>query len=149
MANLPVPHSARDIAARILAALRAARLSPEQRLASEGLAALDHFDAGGLRGSRRLLALTRAERVSRTNGTYLTAGLHFLPFLRGAFRQPKRWSSRNPATAAITGRQRCWILAFARMTSLGKSRSWQGHFFEPEGHGVLFKQDVNQKVCND
>jgi SAM-dependent methyltransferase len=63
MAGLEAHYSARDIEARILAALRAAGLNPEQRLAPEDLGALDHFHTGGVRASRELLELAgiRAE----------------------------------------------------------------------------------------
>ena len=59
MAGLETHYSARDIEARILAALRAAGLNPDQRLSSEELAALDHFHTGGLRASRELLELAQ------------------------------------------------------------------------------------------
>lgn len=59
MANLETHYSARDIEARIPAALRAAGLSPEERVAPEQLGALDHFHTGGLRASRELLELAQ------------------------------------------------------------------------------------------
>src|SRR5437773_336530 len=55
MAGLEAHYSARDIEARILAALRAAGLNPEQRLSPEELGALDHFHTGGLRASSRVV----------------------------------------------------------------------------------------------
>ena len=63
MAGLEAHYSARDIEARILAALRTAGLDPERRLSAEELGALDHFHTGGLRASRELreLAQIRAE----------------------------------------------------------------------------------------
>lgn len=63
MASLEVHYSARDIEARLLAAIRAAGLNPDQRLSPKDLAALDHFHTGGLRASRELLerAQIRAE----------------------------------------------------------------------------------------
>jgi SAM-dependent methyltransferase len=63
MASLKAHYSARDIEARILAALRAAGLDPEQRLSPEALGALDHFHTGGFRASLVLqeLAQIRAE----------------------------------------------------------------------------------------
>ncbi len=63
MAGLEAHYSARDLEARILAAIRAAGLDPEQRLSPEALGALDHFHTGGLRASRELreLAHIRAE----------------------------------------------------------------------------------------
>ena len=63
MAGLEAHYSARDIEARILAALRAAGLNPEQRLTPEELGALDHFHTGGFRASLVLqeLAQIRAE----------------------------------------------------------------------------------------
>jgi endonuclease/exonuclease/phosphatase (EEP) superfamily protein YafD len=57
MPRLDAHYSARDIEARILAALRAAGLDPERRLRPEELAALDHVHTGGLRASRELLDL--------------------------------------------------------------------------------------------
>jgi len=59
MAGPETHYSARDIEARILAALRAAGLNPEQRLSPETLGALDHFHTGGLHASRELLELAR------------------------------------------------------------------------------------------
>jgi SAM-dependent methyltransferase len=63
MASLEAHYSARDIEARILAALRAAGLNPEQRLTPEELGALDHFHTGGFRASLVLqeLAQIRAD----------------------------------------------------------------------------------------
>ncbi len=65
MPGLETHYSARDIEARILAALRAAGLNPEQRLAPEQLGALDHFHTGGLRASRELLDLARIRGEDR------------------------------------------------------------------------------------
>jgi sarcosine/dimethylglycine N-methyltransferase len=59
MAGLKTHYSARDIEARILAAIRAAGLNPEQPLSPEDLAALDHFHTGGLRASRELQELAQ------------------------------------------------------------------------------------------
>lgn len=59
MASLEAHYSARDIEARILEAIRAAGLNPEQRLSPEELGALDHFHTGGLRASRELLELAQ------------------------------------------------------------------------------------------
>ena len=53
MASLDAHYSARDIETRVLAAIRAAGLNPEQRLAPEELGALDHFhtlETGGSYG---------------------------------------------------------------------------------------------------
>jgi len=65
MAGLEAHYSARDIEARILAAIRAAGLDPEQRLSPEALAALDHFHTGGLRASRELLELAQIRAEDR------------------------------------------------------------------------------------
>jgi sarcosine/dimethylglycine N-methyltransferase len=65
MAGLEAHYSARDIEARILAALRAAGLDPEQRLAPDELAALDHFHTGGLRASRELMELAQIRAEDR------------------------------------------------------------------------------------
>ncbi len=65
MASLEAHYSARDIEARILAALRAAGLNPEQRLSPEELGALDQFHTGGLRASRELLELAQIRAEDR------------------------------------------------------------------------------------
>jgi SAM-dependent methyltransferase len=65
MASLEAHYSARDIEARILAAVRAAGLNPEQRLSPEELGALDHFHTGGLRASRELLELAKIRAEDR------------------------------------------------------------------------------------
>ncbi len=65
MAGLEAHYSVRDIEARILAAVRAAGLNPEQGLSPEELAALDHFHTGGLRASRELLELVRIRAEDR------------------------------------------------------------------------------------
>jgi len=59
MSSLQTHYSASDIEARILAAIRASGLNPEQRLLPEELGALDHFHTGGLRASRELLEVTQ------------------------------------------------------------------------------------------
>jgi sarcosine/dimethylglycine N-methyltransferase len=63
MASLDAHYSARDIEARILTALRAVGLDPEQRLTPEQLGPLDHFHTGGFKASLELkeLAQIRAE----------------------------------------------------------------------------------------
>jgi len=63
MAGLKAHYSVNDIEARILAALRAAGLDPEQSLSPVELGALDHFHTGGFRASLVLkdLAQIRAE----------------------------------------------------------------------------------------
>jgi SAM-dependent methyltransferase len=65
MASLDAHYAARDIEARILAAVRAAGLNPEQRLSPEDLGALDHFHTGGLRASRELLELAQIRADDR------------------------------------------------------------------------------------
>jgi len=65
MASLEAHYSVLDIEARILAAIRAAGLNPEQRLKPEDLAALDHFHTGGLRASRELLELAQIRTEDR------------------------------------------------------------------------------------
>ena len=57
MAGLEVHYSARDIETRILAAIRAAGLNPDQRLSPRELGALDHFHTGGLSASLDLMGL--------------------------------------------------------------------------------------------
>ena len=65
MSSLQTHYSARDIEARILAAIRAAGLNPEQRLTPEELGALDHFHTGGLRASRELLEAAQIQPQDR------------------------------------------------------------------------------------
>jgi len=65
MAGLEAHYSARDIEARILAAIRTAGLNPETRLSPEDLGALDHFHTGGVRASRELLELARIRAEDR------------------------------------------------------------------------------------
>jgi SAM-dependent methyltransferase len=65
MAGLETHYSARDIETRILAAIRAAGLNPEQRLSPEALGALDHFHTGGLRASRELLEVVQFRAEDR------------------------------------------------------------------------------------
>jgi SAM-dependent methyltransferase len=65
VATLEEHYSARDIEARILAALRAAGLNPDLRLSPEALGALDHFHTGGLRASRELMELARIRAEDR------------------------------------------------------------------------------------
>lgn len=65
MAGLEVHYSARDIEERILAAIRASGLDPEQRLAPEDLGALDHFHTGGRRATLDLLELAQIRAEDR------------------------------------------------------------------------------------
>lgn len=65
MTGLKTHYSVRDIEPRILAALRAAGLDPEQRLSPAELGALDHFHTGGLRASRELLELAQIQARDR------------------------------------------------------------------------------------
>jgi len=58
-------YSARDIESRILAALRAAGLNPDQRLTPEQLAGLDHFHTGGYQASLALLKYSRIQPTDR------------------------------------------------------------------------------------
>jgi sarcosine/dimethylglycine N-methyltransferase len=85
MASLETHYSARDIEARILAALRAAGLNPEQRLSPEALGALDHFHTGGLRASLELLELAqiRAEDRVLDIGAGLAGSARLLTAERG------------------------------------------------------------------
>jgi SAM-dependent methyltransferase len=85
VASLEAHYSARDIEARILAALRAAGLNPEQRLSAEELGALDHFHTGGLRASRELLELAqiRAEDRVLDIGAGLAGSARLLASARG------------------------------------------------------------------
>jgi sarcosine/dimethylglycine N-methyltransferase len=65
MADLEAHDSARDIEARILAAIRAAGLNPAQRLSPGELGALDQFHTGGLNASLELLGLARIRAEHR------------------------------------------------------------------------------------
>lgn len=65
MASLTAHYSAPDIEKRILAAIRAAGLNPEQRLSPDELAALDHFHTGGVTASRELLELAQIRAEHR------------------------------------------------------------------------------------
>ena len=65
MAGPAAHYSALDIEARILAAIRAAGLDPDRRLAPEALGALDHFHTGGLRASQELMELARIRAEDR------------------------------------------------------------------------------------
>jgi SAM-dependent methyltransferase len=85
MASLEAHYSARDIEARILAAIRAAGLNPEQRLSPEELGTLDHFHTGGLRASLELLELAqlRAEDRVLDIGAGLAGSARLLAFTIG------------------------------------------------------------------
>jgi SAM-dependent methyltransferase len=65
MSGLETHYSARDIEQRILDALRAAGLNPDQRLTPEELAALDHFHTGGYPASLKLLELSQIQADDR------------------------------------------------------------------------------------
>lgn len=65
MTGLQAHYSARDIEARILAAIRAAGLDPEQGLSAADLGALDHFHTGGFGASRELLNLAQIRAKDR------------------------------------------------------------------------------------
>jgi sarcosine/dimethylglycine N-methyltransferase len=65
MSRLEAHYSARDIEARILAAIRAAGLNPDQRLSPGELGALDHFHTGGLGASLELLELAQVRAEDR------------------------------------------------------------------------------------
>jgi len=65
MGSLEEHYSARDIESRIVAALRAAGLNPEQRVSPKALSALDHFHTGGLRASNELMELARIRGEDR------------------------------------------------------------------------------------
>ena len=59
MAGLEAHYSARDIEAKILAALRTVGLDPGQGITPEQLGALDHFHTGGFKASRELQELAQ------------------------------------------------------------------------------------------
>jgi SAM-dependent methyltransferase len=58
-------YAAHDIEARILAALRAAEMDPDEPLSPEDLGALDQFHTGGLDASRELMLRARIAREHR------------------------------------------------------------------------------------
>lgn len=65
MAGLTTHYSAHDIGARILTAIRAAGLNPDQQLSPDDLAPLDHFHTGGLRASLELLEVSQIKAGDR------------------------------------------------------------------------------------
>jgi ubiquinone/menaquinone biosynthesis C-methylase UbiE len=65
MASLEAHYSVSEIQARLLAAIRAAGLNPEQRLKAEDLGSMDHFHTGGLPASRELLKLAQIQTNDR------------------------------------------------------------------------------------
>jgi sarcosine/dimethylglycine N-methyltransferase len=65
MTGLDAHYAARDIEQRILAAIRAAGLNPDQRLSPVELGALDHFHTGGFRASLVLRDLARIRAEDR------------------------------------------------------------------------------------
>ena len=65
MSTLQAHYSAPEIEARILAAIRAAGLNPEQPISPDELGALDHFHTGGRRASRELLELAKIGAADR------------------------------------------------------------------------------------
>ena len=85
LAGLEAHYSARDIEGRILTAIRAAGLEPEQRLSPEELGALDHFHTGGLRASRELLELAQIRAQDRVLdiGAGLAGSARLLAFVLG------------------------------------------------------------------
>ena len=85
MTSLEAHYSARDLEGRILAALRAAGLNPEQRLSPEQLGALDHFHTGGLRASLELMELAQLRADDRVLdlGAGLAGAARLLASARG------------------------------------------------------------------
>ena len=65
MPSLEAHYAARDIEARILRAIRAAGLNPDEHLSPEALGALDHFHTGGYRASLELLELAKIRAGDR------------------------------------------------------------------------------------
>jgi sarcosine/dimethylglycine N-methyltransferase len=85
MSGVKEHYSARDIEARILAAIRAAGLNPERRLSPEALAALDQFHTGGLRASLELMELAQIRAADRVLdiGAGLAGAARILASARG------------------------------------------------------------------
>ncbi len=65
MAGLDGHYSAHNIEERILAAIRASGVNPEQRLTPEALGALDHFHTGGRRATIELLEMAKIRKRDR------------------------------------------------------------------------------------
>jgi SAM-dependent methyltransferase len=106
MASLEAHYSASGIEARILAAIRAAGLNPEQRLSPEELGALDHFHTGGLNASRELLELAqiRAEDCVLDIGAGLAGPARMLASALGCRVACLEMSSDFCAAAALLNR---------------------------------------------
>lgn len=106
MANLEAHYSARDIEARILAAVKAAGLNPEERLSPDELGALDHFHTGGLGASRELQALAqiRAEDRVLDIGAGLAGPARLLASTLGCHVDCLEYSSDYCAGAALLNR---------------------------------------------
>ncbi len=85
MSGLEQQYAAHDIEERILAALRAAGLNPDQRLAPEAVGALDHFHTGGRRATLELLERVpiRAEDRVLDLGAGLGGAARLLASARG------------------------------------------------------------------
>jgi len=106
MAGVAAHYSARDIEARILAALRAAGLDPQQRLSPEALGALDHFHTGGFRASRDLMELARIRTEDRVLdiGAGLAGPARMLAFALGCRVECVELSSDFCAGAVLLNR---------------------------------------------
>ncbi|SBT08310.1 hypothetical protein ACCAA_560014 [Candidatus Accumulibacter aalborgensis] len=120
MAGLKAHYSARDIEARILAAVRAAGLSPEQRLWSEALGSPDHFHTGGFRASLELLELAQI-------GAEVLRGDLSGPQVGRSVRLPGygRWGSGCLLFSPSLGHRHCRQLpCFCRRAALGSRREW-------------------------
>jgi SAM-dependent methyltransferase len=109
MASLEAHYSARDIEARILAALCAAGLNPDQRLSPEELGALDHFHTGGLRASLELLELAgiRADDRVLDIGAGLAGSARLLASARGCLVDCVELSPDYCAGAVLLNRLTC------------------------------------------
>lgn len=106
MSSLESHYSARDIEAKIMAALRAAGLDPEQRLTPEQLAALDHFHTGGLRATNELLEAAKIRPDERVLdiGAGLAGSARLLAFTVGCSVDCVEMSSDYCAGAALLNR---------------------------------------------
>jgi len=65
MSSLETHYATRDIESRILAAVRAAGLNPDQGLSPAELGALDHFHTGGIGASRELVKMAQIRAGDR------------------------------------------------------------------------------------
>ena len=145
MAGLETHYSASDIEARILAALRAAGLDPEQQQSPEALAALDHFHTGGLRASRELMemAAIRAEHRVLDIGAGLAGPARLIAFEHGC-----HVDCIEPSRDFCTG-----AALLNRLTGLdGRVKTHEGSAldlpFADDSFDVVWMQNVGMNIAD-